>query len=70
VLNTVTNSGPRRGFVGVRLSPEGRTAVQSIADAEHSGNLSEAIRALLAEALAQRQRRKPARSHAGDSVTA
>jgi hypothetical protein len=34
--------------------------VQAIADQEHGGNLSEAIRALLAEALAARQRRKPA----------
>lgn len=62
--------GPRRGFVGVKMSDDGRAAVQAIADAEHDGNLSEAIRALLAEALAARQRRKPARSNLGDSVTA
>lgn len=55
--------GPRRTFVGIRLAPAGLDAVQAIADAEHPipgkphGNLSEAIRTLLAEAIAARQRR-------------
>lgn len=50
--------GQRRGFVGVRLSDTGRTAVQAIADAEHQGNLSEAVRVLLAEAIRNRQARE------------
>ncbi len=49
--------GPRRTFVGVRLAPTGLDAVQEIADAEHAGNLSEAIRSLLGEAIQARQRK-------------
>ena len=48
----------RRNFVGVWLSDEGRAELLKIAAAEHGGNLSNATRALLAEALAARQRRR------------
>jgi hypothetical protein len=58
----------RRGFVGVKMSDEGRDAIQAIADAEHGGNLSEAIRDLLADALAQRRRRKQAGAKVNDQA--
>lgn len=44
----------RRRAVPLRLSEPEEAPVQAIADVEHGGNLSEAIRALLAEALAAR----------------
>lgn len=46
--------GVRRRAVPLRLSREEEAPVQAVADAEHDGNLSAAIRALLAEALAVR----------------
>ena len=46
--------GPRRRAVPLRLSEEEERPVREVADAEHEGNLSEAIRALLVEALAAR----------------
>lgn len=47
--------GERRGrYVGLRLNGEEEAPVQVVADAEHGGNLSAAIRALLVEALAAR----------------
>jgi len=49
--------GPRRLYVGVRLSPAGLEAIEKLAAAETDGNLSEMIRKLLAEAVAARQRR-------------
>jgi len=49
--------GPRRLYVGVRLSPDGLDVVEKLAEAETGGNLSEMIRKLLSEALAARQRR-------------
>lgn len=48
--------GPRRRAVPLRLSEGEERPVRAIADAEHGGNLSEAIRSLLAEALATRGR--------------
>ena len=47
-------SDTRRRPVGLRLSSLEEAPVQAIADAEHGGNLSDAIRALLAEALEAR----------------
>lgn len=49
--------GARRRPVGLRLSSLEEAPVQAIADAEHGGNLSDAIRALLAEAVAARATR-------------
>jgi hypothetical protein len=49
--------GARRRPVGLRLSALEEAPVQEIADAEHDGSLSEAIRALLAEALEARAAR-------------
>ena len=46
--------GQRRRAVPLRLSEQEEAPVQAVADAEHGGNLSAAIRALLAEALAAR----------------
>lgn len=46
--------GVRRRAVPLRLSPEEQAPAQAVADAEHAGNLSAAIRALLAEALTSR----------------
>jgi hypothetical protein len=46
--------GPRRRAVPLRLSEDEERPVQAVANAEHGGNLSAAIRALLAEALADR----------------
>lgn len=46
--------GPRREYIGVRLSPEGVAAVRLLADRETGGNLSEMLRKLLSEALAWR----------------
>jgi len=48
--------GPRRRAVPLRLSEDEETPVRAIADREHDGNLSKAIRALLIEAVATRQR--------------
>lgn len=45
----------RRRAVPLRLSEPEEAPVQAVADAEHDGNLSEAIRALIAEALAVRE---------------
>lgn len=47
--------GPRREYIGVRLSPEGVAAVRLLAERETGGNLSEMLRKLLSEALTQRQ---------------
>lgn len=49
--------GPRRRTVPLRLSEDEELPVQAVATAEHDGNLSAAIRALLAEALAARAAR-------------
>lgn len=49
--------GPRRTFVGVRLSPEGLARVRELAATETKGNLSQMVRTLLAEAI--RARRHP-----------
>lgn len=46
--------GQRRRAVPLRLSAEEETPVREVADAEHDGELSAAIRSLLAEALAAR----------------
>lgn len=46
--------GVRRRPVPLRLSAAEETPVQAVAEAEHAGNLSAAIRALLAEAVAAR----------------
>jgi ribosomal protein L2 len=46
--------GQRRRAVPLRLSLEEEAPVQAVADIEHDGNLSAAIRALLAEAIAAR----------------
>ena len=51
--------GVRRRAVPLRLSAEEEAPVQAVADAEHGGNLSAAIRALLAEALTARAARSP-----------
>lgn len=48
--------GVRRRAVPLRLSAEEEAPVQAIADAEHDGNLSAAIRALLTEAVDARTR--------------
>jgi hypothetical protein len=45
---------PCRRAVPLRLSAEEEAPVQQVADTEHDGELSAAIRALLAEALAAR----------------
>lgn len=50
--------GARRRPVGLRLSALEEAPVQAIADAEHGGELSAAIRQLLAEALEARQKRR------------
>ena len=50
--------GPRRPLVGIKISEEGRQHIQQLADVETSGNLSEMIRKLLAEAVAARQAAK------------
>jgi hypothetical protein len=47
--------GPRRRPVPLRMSEDEERPVRELADAEHGGNLSEAIRALLVEALTARQ---------------
>lgn len=47
--------GPRRRAVPLRLSEEEERPVLEIADIEHDGNESAAIRALIAEAIAARQ---------------
>lgn len=49
--------GPRRQYVGVRLSPAGLEAVEKLAETETEGNVSEMIRKLLSEAITARQRR-------------
>lgn len=46
--------GVRRRAVPLRLSTLEEAPVREIADAEHGGNLSVAIRALIAEAIAAR----------------
>ncbi len=46
--------GPRRRTVPLKLSEQEERPVRVIADAEHAGNLSAAIRALVAEALTAR----------------
>ena len=46
--------GPRRRTVPLKLSEQEERPVREVADAEHGGNLSAAIRALVAEALAAR----------------
>jgi hypothetical protein len=46
--------GQRRRAVPLRLSEQEEAPAQAVADAEHDGNLSAAIRALLAEALTAR----------------
>ena len=46
--------GPRRRAVPLRLSEEEERPIREVADAEHEGNLSDAIRTLLAEAVATR----------------
>lgn len=46
--------GQRRRAVPLRLSEAEEAPVREVADAEHSGELSAAIRALLVEALAAR----------------
>jgi hypothetical protein len=46
--------GPRRGLVALKLSAEGRHAVEELAAKETGGNLSEMIRKLLSEAMAAR----------------
>lgn len=48
--------GPRREYVAVRLKPDALAAVQSLAERETDGNLSEMIRVLLGEAMAARSR--------------
>lgn len=47
--------GPRRRAVPLRLSEQEERPIREVADAEHEGQLSAAIRSLLAEALAARQ---------------
>jgi hypothetical protein len=47
-------SAERRHPVPLRLSDAEQAPVRAVADAEHDGNLSAAIRALLAEALTAR----------------
>jgi len=44
----------REHYVALRLTGDEKRPVQAVADFEHSGNLSDAIRALLIEALAAR----------------
>jgi hypothetical protein len=51
---TTHSQDGRRRAVPLRLSTEEERPVQAVADAEHGGNLSAAIRALIAEALAAR----------------
>lgn len=46
-----------REYVPVRLSPEGLAKVRELAAAETEGNVSQMVRKLLAEALAQRDRK-------------
>jgi hypothetical protein len=46
-----------RKFVGVRLAPTGRAAIQELADREAGGNLSEMVRRLLSEAVTARRKR-------------
>ncbi len=53
--------GPRRRTVPLKLSEEEERPVREIADTEHDGNLSAAIRALLAEAITARLTRPPIR---------
>lgn len=50
--------GPRRRAVPLRLSEEEERPVRQVADNETGGNLSDAIRRLLAEAIAARQGRR------------
>lgn len=47
--------GPRRRAVPLRLSEDEERPVRHVADDEHSGNLSDAIRALIADGLTYRQ---------------
>lgn len=49
--------GPRREYIGIRLSPDGLGAVRRLAEDETAGNLSEMVRKLLAEAIQARQKR-------------
>ena len=49
--------GPRRKYVGIRLSPDELEAVRRFAEQETNGNLSEMIRKLLAEAVKARSGR-------------
>ena len=49
-------AGPKREFVGVKLSPAGLAAIRDLAAKETVGNLSEMIRLLLSEAVAARRR--------------
>lgn len=58
--------GPRRRYVALRLSEEEEAPVRAVADAEHGGELSAAIRALLAEALAARAAAPACGSHVGE----
>jgi hypothetical protein len=51
--------GPRRRAVPLRLSEAEEAPVREIADCEHDGNLSEAIRILLVEAVAARRQKLP-----------
>lgn len=53
--------GVRRRPVPLRLSAEEEHPVRDIADTEHHGNLSEAIRALLAEAIQHRDAKETRR---------
>lgn len=48
--------GPRRRAVPLRLSAQEEAPVREIADADYGGNLSEAIRALLVEAISAQYR--------------
>lgn len=43
--------GPRREYVGIRLSPDGLETVRRFAEQETGGNLSEMVRKLLGEAV-------------------
>lgn len=47
----------RRDHVTVRLSPDGLAKVRELADGETEGNISQMIRKLLREALAERERK-------------
>jgi hypothetical protein len=50
--------GPRREYVGIKLSPAGLETVRAMAEQETGGNVSEMIRRLLVEAVTARQKAK------------